>query len=285
MAGDFLSLTKPRVVTLLLLTTVCAMVIAGDAWPPLPLLMFTLAGGYLAAGAAGALNCYFDRDIDLQMARTRRRPIPAARLRPIQALGFGWLMALLAVGVLWRGANPAAALLAASGVVVYVGVYTVWLKRRSAQNIVIGGAAGAIPPLVGWVAVDGNLSPLALVLFAIIFMWTPPHFWALAVLRRDDYARASVPMLPVVAGVRAATRQILAYSGLLIGLTLLPAVLGGLGSLYLGAASVLGSVLLWQALRLHRVPGARSAWRLYRYSLVYLALLFVAMAVDRLLAG
>ena len=279
-AGDFLSLTKPRVISLLLLTTLAAMLLASQTLPAPGTVVATLVGGFLAAGAAGALNCYFDRDIDGVMSRTRRRPLPSGRLAPAQALWFGLALAVLSLLVLWRGANLTAALLAQAGIVYYVVIYTLWLKRTSVQNIVIGGGAGAIPPLVGWAAVTGGLSPLAIALFIIIFCWTPPHFWALALVRRQEYARAEVPMLPVVAGVPSATRHILGYTALLVAISLLPPALGWMGAAYALAAGLLGGLFLIYATRLWQHPSPRAAWRLYGYSLVYLALLFIAMAAD-----
>lgn len=281
--GDYLSLTKPGVVSLLLLTTVCAMILASPVLPSAITILITLIGGYFAAGAAGALNCYIDRDIDGLMSRTRRRPIPAQRLRPERALWFGLVLAALSFWLLWWGTNLLAASLAMLGIIYYVVLYTLWLKRSSPQNIVIGGAAGAIPPLVGWAAVTGSLAPLTFILFAIIFLWTPPHFWALALVRREEYARVKVPMLPVVRGVQSTTRHILVYTILLFSLSLLPALLGWLGPLYTACAVALGAVLVGCAVHLHWRPTARVAWQLYGYSLLYLALLFLAMSADHLL--
>jgi heme o synthase len=280
---DYLSLTKPRVISLLLLTTLAAMLLAAPGLPALGTILFTLLGGYLAAGGAGALNCCLDSDIDAAMARTRRRPLPAQRLARSQALVFGLVLSLASFLVFWLGTNLLAAVLAASGILFYVLVYTWWLKRRTPQNIVIGGAAGAIPPLVGWAAASASLSPHALLLFAIIFVWTPPHFWALALVRQEDYARAGVPMLPVVAGAGVARRQILAYSCVLVALSLAPTLLGYQGFLSGLAAALLGVWLLYHAVRLLRQPQPAVAWRLYRFSLLYLALLFASMAADKLL--
>ncbi|GIV95841.1 MAG: hypothetical protein KatS3mg057_0498 [Herpetosiphonaceae bacterium] len=278
---DYVTLTKPRVISLLLLTTLGAMLIAGDHIPPLSTIVLTLIGGYLAAGGAGALNCYFDRDIDGVMSRTSRRPLPAHRIEPGQALIFGLVLSGLSFVILWLGANLLAAALAMLGIVYYVGLYTNWLKRTSTQNIVIGGGAGAIPPLVGWAAATGTLSPAAFLLFAIIFYWTPPHFWALALVRRQDYARAGVPMLPVVYGEHLTRVQIVLYSVLMLILTLLLSITGFMGAIYTAAALALGGLFLYYALRLLRSPSIPTTWRLYKYSLLYLALLFVAMVVDR----
>jgi protoheme IX farnesyltransferase len=277
-------LTKPRVISLLLLTTLCAMLIPMQPVLPLTLLL-TVVGGYLAAGGAGAINCYFDRDIDGKMMRTRRRPLPAQRLAPHQALIFGILLSLLAFLLLWLGVNPLAAGLALAGNLTYVLVYTFWLKRRSAQNIVIGGAAGAFPPLVGWAAVTGTLSPLAWWLFLVIFLWTPPHFWALALGRRHEYARAGVPMLPVVAGEEATRRQIFGYSLLLVIVTLLPLAFGAFTYAYAAGALALGGYFLACAWQLLHSPTTPAVWRLYKFSLLYLALLFVTMVVDRFVFG
>jgi protoheme IX farnesyltransferase len=284
---DYLAMTKPRVIALLLLTTLTSMFMATSlAREPLPswsTLMLTLLGGYLAAGGAGVLNCYLDRDIDANMGRTSRRPLPAQRIQPQSALIFGLALCGLSVVVLWVGANLLAALLALAGIVLYVGVYTCWLKRWTTQNIVWGGAAGAIPPLVGWAAAAGELALLPWLLFAIIFCWTPPHFWALALVRRYDYARAGVPMLPVVLGEAVACEQIVRYTLVTVALSLLPFTLGYLGKLYLVAGLALGQFLLAYALQLQRQPSTRHAWRLYKFSLLYLALLFVVMVLDLML--
>ena len=281
--SDYLSLTKPRVISLLLFTTLAAMLVAGGL-PSLTTLLAVTLGGYLAAGGAGALNCYLDRDMDGVMARTRRRPLPSGRLQPQQALRFGLALSALSFVVLWAGANLLAAGLALAGNLFYVLIYTYWLKRRSVQNIVIGGAAGAFPPLVGWAAVTGHLAPLAWFMFLVIFCWTPPHFWALALVKQPDYARAGVPMLPVVQGARHTARLIAAYALVLVGLSLAPALGGGLGPLYLVGALLLGGLLLAYVVQLLRHTTVRAAWRLYLFSLVYLAGLFAAMALERLVA-
>jgi protoheme IX farnesyltransferase len=276
--GDYAELTKPKVQALLLLTTVATMYVAGD---PSPLLVaLTCLGGYLSAGGAAAVNHWFDRDIDALMARTASRPVPSGRVRPRAALLFGCALAALSVAELWLAVNPLAAGLAFSGFLGYVFVYTIWLKRRTPQNIVIGGAAGAVPPLVGWAAVTGSLSGTAVILFFIVFFWTPPHFWALSLLMREDYRRAGIPMLPVVRGEAETRRQILLYSVLLYAVTQLPFCAGGFGALYLAASLVLGLTFIAGAARLYRRADRRSALRLYLFSLAYLALLFCAMVAD-----
>jgi heme o synthase len=276
--SDYVELTKPKVQSLLLLTTIATMYVAGD---PSPLLVFsTCLGGYLSAGGAGAVNHYFDRDIDAQMKRTASRPIPAGRVSPAAALSFGCALAALSLLELSLAVNPLAAGLSFSGFLGYVFVYTVWLKRRSPQNIVIGGAAGAVPPLVGWAAVTGSVSGTALILFFIIFFWTPPHFWSLSLLMSDDYERAGVPMLPVVRGALETRRQILLYAVLLYAVTQLPYCAGGFGALYLAASLALGLALIAGAVRLYRRADRRSALALYLFSLAYLALLFSAMVAD-----
>lgn len=280
---DYVTLTKPRIISLLLLTTLVPMLIANTeplSWSFGNLIVWTMIGGALAAGGSGAINMYFDRDIDAIMSRTKKRPIPNARVTPHQALIFGIVLNVLAFIVLYLAANLLTAVLAMIGTAYYVFVYTRWLKRTSTQNIVIGGAAGAIPPLVGWAAVTGNITAVPLLMFAIIFYWTPPHFWALALLRSNEYARAGIPMLPVVRGEAETKRQILLYTLMMIALTLILAVqLAGL--VYLVLALVLGGIFLYDAYRLYREPGTGSAWKLYKYSLLYLALLFGAMVLDR----
>ncbi len=280
--GDLVALTKPRIISLLLLTTVAPMIIT-DHGPPSPALVFwVVVGGYLMAGGANTVNMWFDRDIDGLMTRTRLRPIPAGRIPGWAALGLGVLQGAAAFGIFWYLVNPLAAGLALAGYLFYIFVYTIWLKRLSPQNIVIGGAAGAFPPLVGWSAVTGSLDLAALYLFAIIFFWTPPHFWALALMKRQDYARAGIPMMPVVAGERYTKVQMLIYTALLLPLTVMPAVIGALGLFYAAAALLLGGRLCWYAVRLLREREITpTAWRMYKYSLRYLALLFLAMGVDR----
>ena len=278
LVGDYVELTKPKVQSLLLLTTIATMYVAGD---PSPLLVFlTCLGGYLSAGGAGAVNHWFDRDIDAQMARTATRPIPSGRVAPRTALAFGCTLAALSLVELSLAVNPLAAALSFSGFLGYVFVYTVWLKRRTPQNIVIGGAAGAVPPLVGWAAVTGSVSFTAVILFSIVFFWTPPHFWALSLLMKDEYEKVGVPMLPVVRGERETRRQILLYSVLLYAVTQLPFCAGGFGTIYLVASLTLGLGFIAGAVRLYRRADRRSALQLYLFSLAYLALLFCSMVAD-----
>jgi protoheme IX farnesyltransferase len=276
--GDYVELTKPKVQSLLLLTTITTMYVAGD--PSLSLVALTCLGGSLSAGGAGAVNHWFDRDIDAQMARTANRPVPAGRIAPAAALWFGIVLAALSFAELSLAVNVLSASLALTGFLGYVFVYTMWLKRSTPQNIVIGGAAGAVPPLVGWTAVTGSLDPTALYLFAIVFYWTPPHFWALSLLMKDEYARVGVPMMPVVHGEKETRRQIVLYTGLLVVLTLLPVIFGFFGALYAGVAMVLGAAFMVLSVRLQRAADRRSALRTYLFSLLYLALLFCAMVAD-----
>ena len=278
LAGDLLELTKPKVQSLLLLTTVATMYVAGD--PSVTLVALTCLGGYLSAGGAGAINHFFDRDIDARMRRTASRPVAAGRISPRAALLFGCALVCASLIELSLAVNPLAAALSFAGFLGYVFVYTVWLKRRSPQNIVIGGAAGAVPPLVGWAAVRGSVSGTALMLFFIVFFWTPPHFWSLALLMKDEYAKVKVPMLPVVRGEAETRRQILLYAVLLYMVTQLPFCAGGFGAIYLAVSLLLGLGFIFGALRLARRADRRSALRLYLYSLAYLALLFSAMVAD-----
>ena len=275
---DYVTLTKPKVQSLLLFMTVTTMYVAGT--PSLRLVLLTCLGGALSAGGAGAINHYLDRDIDALMRRTADRPVPAGRVSPRAALAYGVALGVASFVLLAATVNVLSAVLAAAGLLGYVLVYTLWLKRSTPQNIVIGGAAGAVPPLVAWAATTGRLSGSALYLFAIVFYWTPPHFWALSLLMKDDYERAGVPMLPVVRGERETRRQIVLYSLLLVAVTMLPFAGRLFDGIYLAAALVLGGVLMWLALRLSRRADKRSALRLYLYSLAYLALLFAAMVVD-----
>ena len=282
LASDLIALTKPRVISLLLLTTVAAMFLTDRGLPPLALVGWVVVAGYLMAGGANAINMWFDRDIDRKMGRTRQRPVPAGRIPPGAALLFGIGLGAMAFALFLRFVNPLAAWLALGGLLFYVFVYTIWLKRSTPQNIVIGGAAGAFPPLVGWAAMTGSLDLAALYLFAIVFYWTPPHFWALALVKVSDYARAGVPMMPVVKGAHQTKVRMLMYTLMLLPLTLLPTLAGTQGLVYAGAAVLLGARLLWYCLRLLREPAATpTAWRMYRYSLLYLALLFVAMGIDK----
>ncbi len=281
--GAYVALTKPRIIELLLVTTLPTMVVAEGGWPSLWLVAATLTGGALAAGGANALNMVIDRDIDRIMRRTRNRPLVTGAVEPGQALVFALALELAAFALLWTGVNLLSAVLAMSATAFYVVVYTLWLKRTSSSNIVIGGAAGAVPVLVGWAAVRDALGWAPLVLFAVIFVWTPPHFWALAVRYREDYAAADVPMLPAVAGLRATARRILAYSLVLWALTLAFVPVAGMGGLYLVAAVVLGAVFTWYAVELLRVPEPARAMRLFHWSISYISLLFGAMALDQLL--
>lgn len=275
---DYIKLTKPGVISLLLLTTLATMYIAGT--PSLWLVFWTMVGGYLSAGGANAINCYIDRDVDVLMGRTARRPIPSNRINPIHALMFGISLGIGSFVLMTVFVNLLSAALSLFALLFYVLVYTSWLKRTSMQNIVIGGAAGAIPPMIGWAAVTNNLSLLSLFLFLIIFYWTPPHFWALALIRRDDYARAGIPMLPVVQGDAETKKQILLYSILMIAITLLPTPLRLLGPIYLVGALVLGGIHMRYVMQLMSESANGSAWKLYRFSLLYLALLFCVMVLD-----
>jgi protoheme IX farnesyltransferase len=277
---DYRVLTKPGVMVLLLVTTLCAMLVAAQGVPSLWTLFWTLVGGALASGGAGAINHYVDRDIDAIMTRTRRRPLPAGRVAPEYALLFGIVLSVLAVYVLTAFINPVAAVLSLSGNLFYVFVYTIWLKRTTPQNIVIGGAAGAVPPLVGWAAVTGQVSVPALLMFLLVFAWTPPHFWALALYKRGDYAAAGVPMLPAVRGEEETRRQILAYTVATVLASLLFYPLGVLGVPYLVAAMVLGGRFLWLVARLFRERSDQLAKRVFLYSMQYLGFLFAAMVID-----
>ena len=282
---DYLTLTKPRIMVLLLITGAGGLAVGAGGLPPAGLTLATLGGLALACGGASALNHVLDRDIDTAMARTARRPVASGRIPPERALEFGLALSALSYVVLTSFVNVLAALLALAGNLFYVLVYTRWLKRSTPQNIVIGGAAGAVPPLVGYSAATGDLTLVALALFLIVFFWTPPHFWALALLIKRDYAAAGIPMLPVVRGERQTARSIVIYSFVLVGVTLLPALGRTLGPLYLVSAAVLGLVFVALALALqHRTTPVRAR-RLFSYSLAYLALLFVAMAIDPVLVG
>ena len=283
LAADLLSLTKPRIISLLLVTTAMPMYVAGS--PDLFTVFIVMVGGYLMAGGANAVNMYFDRDIDDVMARTRTRPIPSGRMAPQAVMAFGMASATAATFLLGRFVNVLTAALALAGFYSYVFVYTRWLKRSTPQNIVLGGAAGAFPPLVGWAAVTNTIDLRATLLFLIVFYWTPPHFWALALNKQVDYGNAGVPMAPNAWGERETIDQMLWYSVLLVALTLIPTTIGMLGIPYLVAALLLGGWFLRGAWKVWRArdTGAWSkpAWSLYKFSLLYLALLFVAMAVDR----
>ena len=274
---DYLTLTKPKVQSLLLFTTVTTMYVAGD--PSLRLILLTCLGGALSAGGAGAINHALDRDIDAQMARTADRPVASGRVSPTAAIAFGAVLGLASFLLLALAVNPLAATLSLSGFVGYTVIYTQWLKRRTWQNIVWGGAAGAVPPLVAWAAVTGGLDGMAFYLFAIVFFWTPPHFWALSLLMKDEYAKVSIPMLPVVRGEDETRRQILLYTVLLYAVTQLPFCAGGLGVAYLVPSMLLGAAFIFCAVKLLRAASRQWALRTYLFSLAYLALLFLSMAI------
>jgi len=277
---DLIALTKPRIISLLLVTTVAPMFVAGT--PSIGLVLLVTVGGYLMAGGANAVNMYLDRDIDDRMARTRLRPIPSGRMAAPAVLAFGVALSCAATWMLARFVNVLTAALALAGFYFYVFVYTRWLKRSTPHNIVIGGAAGAFPPLVGWAAVANRIDLAAIYLFLIIFYWTPPHFWALALLKQRDYGNAGVPMAPLIWGERETKDQMLWYTLILIPLTLLPVAFGAFGYVYLVSAAALGGVLLAGVVRIRRTElWTKAAWKLYKFSLLYLALLFVAMVVDR----
>lgn len=282
-ARDFFTLTKPLIVTLLLATTLAGLVAGYGGWPPLPLIGWTLLGGALAAGGSSALNQYIDRELDRHMQRTSKRPLAAERLTPAEGLSFGLALCLMSYYILAGYVNLLAALLSLAGIFYYVLFYSVWLKKATVQNIVIGGGAGAIPPMVGWAAATGSLNLAALILFAIVFMWTPPHFWALAIVRKSDYERAGVPMLPVVRGEQETRRQIMIYTVILVGITLLLPVLRFTGTIFLVSALVLGIALIYAAWRVLKVPGNKVAFRMYRWSSMYLLFIFLALMVDAVL--
>jgi protoheme IX farnesyltransferase len=276
--SDYVEMTKPKVQSLLIFITIATMYVAGD--PSLGLVALTCLGGALSAGGAGAINHALDRDLDRVMKRTANRPVASGRVSPRAAIVYGVVLGCAAFALLALTVNPLAAVLAMSGLLGYVLVYTLWLKRITPQNIVIGGAAGAVPPLVAWAAVTGGLGGTPLYLFAIVFFWTPPHFWSLSLLMKDEYARAGVPMLPVVRGESETRRQILLYTVLLYAVTQLPFCAGAFGVTYLVCSVLLGACFIYGAWRLLRRPARRTALRLYLFSLAYLALLFGAMVAD-----
>ncbi|MFN3256116.1 MAG: heme o synthase [Ilumatobacter sp.] len=278
--GAYVALTKPRIIELLLITTIPTMVLAQQGWPPARLVIITLIGGTLAAGGANAVNMYVDRDIDALMQRTQGRPLVTGIIPARNALVFALALQVAAFAVLWAGANLLSAVLAFSAAAFYVGVYTLWLKRTSRQNIVIGGAAGAVPVLVGWAAVQNSLSWEPLVLFLAMFLWTPPHFWALAVKYADDYSAASVPMLPSVAPMEHVVRQMVIYTVALVAATLALWPVASLGLIYGIAAIVLGAVFIGGTIALGRNPSATASMRLFGYSISYVTLLFAAMMLD-----
>jgi protoheme IX farnesyltransferase len=281
--NDYYELTKPRIIYLLLITTFAAMMMAQRGLPGFWLTVATLAGGALASASAGAFNCVWDRDVDRLMRRTKTRPLAAGRITVEQALVFGVLSGCFSFALLLTCVNPLAAWLALAGNAFYVLVYTMWLKRRTPLNIVIGGAAGALPPLVGWAAVTGSLGWPAVALFLLIFLWTPPHFWALALMTNTDYDKANIPMLPNVAGVARTKTEIFAYSLVLVGMSLALYPLHVLGPCYFGAAAVLGGIFLYDAWRIFGDEGKRWPRTLFKYSLLYLALMCVAMVADRII--
>ncbi|HMV75036.1 MAG TPA: heme o synthase [Microthrixaceae bacterium] len=278
--GAYVALTKPRIIELLLVTTVPVMVVADQGVPPLWLMAAAVIGGTLAAGGANAINMYVDRDIDSVMERTQGRPLVTGAVTPRNALVFAVTIEVVAFLFLWQVVNLLSAVLAVSGCLYYVFIYTLWLKRSSRQNIVIGGAAGAVPVLVGWSAVTDTVSISAIVLFGVIFFWTPPHFWALAIKYKDDYARADVPMLPSVASHRQTTDQILAYTVVVWALTLLFGVTAEMGLLYWATAIVLGAVFTWMAVDLRRTESPARAIRVFTFSITYITVLFGVMALD-----
>jgi protoheme IX farnesyltransferase len=279
-AATYLALTKPRVVELLLVTTLPAMILADKGLPSAGLIAAVLIGGALSAGGANTINCWVERDRDQLMRRTRHRPLPSGTVEPRRALVFGLVLEVLAVALLWSVANVLAAGLALAAALFYVFVYTIWLKPRTVQNIVIGGAAGAVPVLVGWAAVTGSLGAGAWVLFAVVFCWTPAHFWALAVRYREDYAAGGFPMLPVLRGPAGAATQILGYTVVVVAVSLVLPVVAAVGAIYLGVAAALGLVFIVQAVRLRRDPSNDRAIAFFGLSNLYLALLFGAVALD-----
>ncbi|HXH22777.1 MAG TPA: heme o synthase [Dehalococcoidia bacterium] len=279
--GAYIALTKPRIIELLLVTTLPAMFVAAGGFPDPWLAIATLAGGAVAAGGANAINCYLDRDIDAIMRRTRRRPIPSGQIPPQRALIFGVSLSVIAFVFLWAAVNLLTASLAVSAILFYVFVYTLWLKRSTVENIVIGGAAGAVPPLCGWAAVTNSLDAAPLIMFAIVFLWTPPHFWALAIGYTSDYRNAGVPMLPVTKGAVEARRRSLVYAVATVAATLSLALTGDVGVFYVAAALALGAVFLWLAWQQMRQATTKAAMALFRYSLTYLALIFIAMMLDQ----
>jgi heme o synthase len=282
--AGLVALTKPRIIELLLITTVPAMFVASRTVPSFRLVALTVVGGTFAAGGANAFNMFYDRDIDAVMDRTKRRPLVSGAVAPAEALALSLCLEVGAFFLLWQTVNLLSALLALAAAAFYVGVYTMWLKRRSTSNIVIGGAAGAVPALVGWSAVTGHLSLAAWIMFAIVFVWTPPHFWALAIRHRDDYSRASVPMLPSVADIQKVVRQILVYTVAVAGLSIALAFVAHLGWVFFGVVVVLDAGFFWYAVALRADPSPRRAMRLFGYSITYLTALFLAMGVVALVS-
>jgi heme o synthase len=283
--GAYIALTKPRIIELLLITTVPTMVLAEDGWPSLGLIVLTLAGGSLAAGGANAINMYVDRDIDAVMKRTQQRPLVTGIIEPGHALVFAVVLEVAAFVVLWWGANLLSAVLALAAAAFYVGVYTLWLKRTSTQNIVIGGAAGAVPVLVGWAAVTDSLDWAPIVLFVAMFCWTPPHFWALAIRYADDYRAAEVPMLPAVVPFAQAARQMIGYTVALVVATLVLVPVAHLGWIYGMAAVVLGAGFLAATIGLAREPTPSASMKVFTYSITYVTVLFAALTIDVLVGS
>ena len=279
----YIALTKPRIIELLLVTTVPAMIVAAGGWPSVWLMFATVLGGTLSAGGANAINCYIDRDIDQVMPRTRRRPLPMHKIEPRRALVFGAVLGVIAFVWLWLTVNPLAASLTTAALLFYVFVYTLGMKRSTPQNIVIGGAAGAMPALVGWAAVTDGIELPALVLFGIVFYWTPPHFWALAMRYEKEYAAAGVPMMPVVYGKAETTRHFLLYSFMQLAMCLAFFSTAQMGWIYGGTTILLNGAFIWMAVGLYRDPTPKRAWGLFRYSIYFLTLLFASMALDTLL--
>lgn len=279
-ARAYFLLTKPRVIELLLITTVPAMILAADKLPSVSLIGEVLLGGAMAAGGANTINCWIERDRDHLMRRTSERPLPSGDIDPNAAFVFGLALEAGAFAWLWATVNLLSAALAVGAMLFYVFVYTIWLKPRTPQNIVIGGAAGAVPALVGWAAITNGLGAGAWVLFAIVFFWTPPHFWALSMRYRDDYANAGIPMLPVVKGLRAATRQIVVYSVIVVAVSFALLPTSSVGWIYGVSAGLLGAFFLWKSVELARDPDPNRAIKFFMFSNTYLALLFAAVAVD-----
>jgi protoheme IX farnesyltransferase len=278
--GGFIALTKPRIIELLLITTVPTMILAQQGWPPTRLVLITLLGGTLAAGGANAINMVVDRDIDKLMPRTQGRPLVTGLVGPREALVFAIGLEIVAFAVLWAWANLLSAVLALSATLFYVFIYTLWLKRTSTQNIVIGGAAGAVPVLVGWAAVQNNVTWTPVVLFLVMFLWTPPHFWALAIRYADDYRAANVPMLPAVATLAVTVRKMVLYTAAMVITTLVLWPVADLGLIYGVSAAVLGALFLWGTLDLGRNPTPQRSMRVFGYSITYVTLLFAAMTID-----
>jgi protoheme IX farnesyltransferase len=278
--GGYVALTKPRIIELLLITTIPTMVLAERGWPSWSLVAVTLVGGTLAAGGANAINMVVDRDIDALMPRTQGRPLVTGLIRPRNALVFALLLEAIAFAVLWTGANLLSAVLALSATLFYVFVYTLWLKRTSTQNIVIGGAAGAVPVLVGWAAVRNDVTWAPIVLFVVMFLWTPPHFWALAIRYADDYRAANVPMLPAVETAQVTVRKMVSYTVAMVASTLLLIPVAGLGAIYSITAVAAGGLFLWSTIDLGKSPTAQRSMRVFGFSITYVTVLFAAMTID-----